>query len=127
MPALLDLDLDPITRDFIDTADGLWEEASDSRTAVFWQLEERAGESWHGDPTGSRLAELLEREEPATAEELRDEVLRALQLLVDEAVITDLVVAIGDASVGRAQIDLAYTDVASGRRVDRLLVPFGGV
>ena len=118
MPTLFDLDLDPVTRDFVDTADGLWQERDDSRTAVHWQLEERADEWWGDDRTGSLIGQLLEREEPATPEELRDECLRSLQLLVDEGIIADLAVVVGDASIGRATIDLSWTDVGSGRRVD---------
>lgn len=123
---LLDLELDPITRDLVDADDGGAVEADDSRTIVLLQLTERRGEGWLDEGTGSRIAALLERESPASADELRDAALEALQLLVDRGVISDLVVAIAEsAAPWIAVFDLSYTDVASGRRVGSLLVPFG--
>jgi hypothetical protein len=125
---LLDLELDPLTRDIIDHADGGAVEADDSRTAVLFQLTERAGEGCLGETTGSRIGALLDREEPTSAEELRDAALDALQALVAEGVISDLSISIGEANrPGLAVLELGYTDVASNRRVPLLLVPFGGV
>lgn len=123
---MLDLDLDPITRDIIDGTDGGPQEASDSRPAVIWQLEERADEGWMDSGTGSRLGAMLEASEPVTPAELRDEALRALQLLVAEGVIADLTAAVEFAPPDGAVITLSYTDVGTGLRVDELTVPFGG-
>ena len=36
---LLDLVIDPITRDFVDAPDGGWLEGTDARTQVLFQLE----------------------------------------------------------------------------------------
>lgn len=128
MTTMLDLDLDPFTRDLLDAADGGAVESADSRTAVIFQLTERIGEGWADDGTGSRIGALLDREAPTSAEELRDAALEALQVLVDRGVIADLVVMLEPAAKPtEAVIALSYTDVASGRRVPSLLVPFGGV
>lgn len=123
----LDLVIDPLTRDFVDTDDGGWLEADDSRTAVLLQLAESADAWWAEPRVGSRVPELLTRAEPATAEEFRDEVARALQVLVDEHVIAELSVAITHEETGRVQLELAYTDVGSGSRVDDLTIPLGGL
>lgn len=127
---LLDLELDPLTRDLIDQADGAVVEADDSRTAVLLQLTERRGEGWLDDGTGSRIGALLEREDPCTPDELRDAALEALQLLVDRGVIAGLTVTVGALPLAPptlAVLLLDYTDTASGRRVSGLVVPFGGV
>lgn len=126
MPAQLDLYIDPATLDFVDTDDGLWLEAADSRTAVLWQVEQRADAWWANDGTGSRVKALLEREEPCTADELVDEARRALQLLVDESVIADLDVQLAGEELDRASITISYTDIASGRRADVSVVPSTG-
>ena len=127
MSTLLDLELDPTSRDLVDADDGGAVECNDSRSAVLLQLTERRGAGWLDEGTGSRIAELLEREEPADAGELRDAALEALQLLVDRGVIADLRVVVEPAGKPtEAVLALSYTDVASGGRVPLLLVPFGG-
>lgn len=126
MAAQLDLAIDPATRDLVDTDDGLWLETADSRSAVLWQISQRADEWWVDDGTGSRVQALLERERPCTADELVDETRRALQLLVDEQVIADLAVGLADEDLDRATITISYTDIASGRRIDQVVVPYGG-
>lgn len=127
MTTLLDLELDPLSRDLVDADDGGAVEADDSRTAVLLQLTERRGEGWLDEGTGSRIGALLEREEPTDADELRDAALEALQLLVVDGVIADLTVTVEPAGKPtEAVLALSYTDIASGRRVPLLLVPFGG-
>ena len=127
MTAPLDLELDPLSLDLVDAGDGGAVEADDSRTAVLLQLTERRGAGWLDEGTGSRIAELLEREEPSTADDLRDAALEALQLLVDNGAIAELAVTVQPAGKPtEAVLALSYTDVASGRRVPLLLVPFGG-
>lgn len=124
---LFDLELDPMTLDLVDADDGGAVEADDSRSAVLLQLTERRGEGWLDEGTGSRIGALLEREEPTTPEELRDAALEALQLLVSRGVIAELAVNVEPAGKPtEAVLALSYTDVASGRRVPLLLVPFGG-
>lgn len=124
--AALDLVIDPLTRDLIDADDGGFVESADSRTAVLFQLQS-IYLAWWGDPfSGSRIREILSGEAPGGAQEVRDEALRALQVLVDEGIISDLGVDTDTDENGRAVIVLGYTDRASGRRVDLAYVPFGG-
>jgi phage gp46-like protein len=124
--AVLDLQIDPLTRDLIDTSDGSWAETADSRTSVLFQLETTYG-AWWADPTaGSRIRAILTGNDPGGAAEVRDEALRALQVLVDDGVITDLAVTLDTDENGRAALLLAYRDRASGRPVDLSYVPFGG-
>lgn len=118
----LDLMIDPVTKDFVDTDDGLWAETDDSRTAVMCQMESMLNRWWGDSHAGSLLRELLNGEVPRAAE-LRDECLRALQALVDESVITDLTVNIDNISAGVAAIIINYTDRQSGRPADIAFVP----
>ena len=126
MAAQLDLAIDPATRDLVDTDDGLWLETADPKSAVLWQVEQRADEWWVSDGTGSRVKALLEREQPCTAAELVDETKRTLQLLVDELLIADLEVRLVDEDGDRVTITISYTDIASGTRIDQSVVPYGG-
>jgi hypothetical protein len=122
----LELVFDPITRDLIDSPDGWFVEGTDSRSTVLWQLESRY-EAWWGSPfDGSRIAAILSGDDPATAQDLRDEVLRALQVLVSAGIISDLAVALDIDETGRVVVILNYRDRASGRLVDLAYVPFGG-
>ena len=118
----IDMMFDPYTRDFIDTDDGEWAETDDSRTAVMMQMES-ARDRWWGDPTAGSFLGVILAADIQTAAEVRDEALRALQALVDEAVITGLTVEIEQDEMGRAAFVLSYTDRQSGRPVDLALVP----
>jgi phage gp46-like protein len=122
----LSLVIDPITRDLIDSADGWFVESTDSRTMVLFQLESTY-QAWWGDPTsGSRIRALLRGDEPATAQDVADETLRALQPLVDDGIISDLTVGTDVDEAKRTVILLTYRDRTSGRPVDLAYVPFGG-
>jgi hypothetical protein len=122
---LLDQELDPATLDYIDTADGAWAETESSRTAVMLQLDIRYGEWWVDPEAGSRIPAMLESGDPVLPEELVDETRRALQLLVDDGIIADLDVALGeyDAEQSRVAIAIAYTDRSSGHAVDLVYIP----
>lgn len=123
---LLDLVIDPITRDFVDAPDGGWLEGTDSRTQVLFQLES-IFLAWWGDPfSGSRVRAILAGDDPATATDLRDEVLRGMQALVDDGIISELAVTLDTDASGRVVIVLNYRDRSSGRLVDLAYVPFGG-
>lgn len=123
---LLDLEIDPVTRDYIDTDDGGWAETATSRTAVVCQLSIRYN-AWPADPeAGTRLAEWLESGEPVTAEMVVDDTRRAMQHVVVDGLISDLSVEAGtfDPEAGALELELAYTDVLSGYRVELLYSPF---
>jgi phage gp46-like protein len=122
----LSLVIDPLTRDLIDTDDGWFLEGTDSRTTVLWQLESTRGAWWGDHTSGSRIRAVQQGEEPATALDLRDAVLAAMQPLVAESIIAELAVALDSDENGRVVLLLNYTDRASGRAVDLAYVPFGG-
>ncbi len=116
----IDMDLDPVTRDYINTDDGAWAETTSSRAAVMMQLEIQYNR-WHADPdAGSRIRELLEADDEVTADMIVDEARRSLQLLVEDGIVADLSVAVGaeDTEAGRLDIDISYTDVLSGHVVE---------
>lgn len=122
----LDWVIDPITRDFIDASDGGFVAGTDSRTAVLFQLE-CIYRAWWGDAfSGSRVRAIIAGDEPATPNDLRDEALRALQPLVNDGIISDLVVALDVDENGRVVVLLNYRDRSSGNPVDLAYVPFGG-
>jgi hypothetical protein len=122
----LDLVFDPKTRDLIDAPDGGFVEGTDSRTAVLWQIECIAAAWWGSPPDGSRVRAIISGDEPATAEDLRDEILRALQALVEEGIISELQVTLDTDENGHVVIAVNYRDRSSGRLVDLSYVPFGG-
>jgi hypothetical protein len=125
-PGALELVFDPVTRDLIDAPDGWFVEGTDSRSTVLWQLESHF-QAWWGSPfDGSRIAAILRGDDPATPQDLRDEALRALQVLVSSGTISDLAVALDTDEAGRVVIVLNYRDRASGRLIDLAYVPFGG-
>ncbi|MGE0547625.1 MAG: hypothetical protein AB7O24_01175 [Kofleriaceae bacterium] len=114
-----DQEIDPDTRDYIDTADGAWAETESSRSAVMLQLEIRYGEWWVDPEAGSRIPAMLESGEPVTPEQIADEARRALQMLVVDGVIADLAVSIGetDDDAGVMELQIVYTDMSSGHPV----------
>jgi hypothetical protein len=121
----LELVFDPLTRDLIDAPDGWFVESTDSRSAVLWQLESHY-EAWWGSPfDGSRIVAILRGDDPATAQDLRDEVLRAMQALVTDGLISELTVGLDTDEAGHVVVILNYRDQASGRLVDLAYVPFG--
>jgi hypothetical protein len=122
-----DILIDPVTRDFVDTDDGEWEETDDSRTAVFCELDSRGGK-WWGDPTaGSENAEIMESELP-TPEALLDSTKRSMRKLVGAGVLSDAFVNIEehDNSVGRVTLYLQWKDRASSRPADLVYSALGG-
>ena len=122
----LELVFDPLTRDLIDAPDGWFVEGTESRSTVLWQLESLY-QRWWGSPfDGSRIRDILSGDDPATPQDLRDEVLRAMQALVDDGIVSELAVALDQDEGGRVVVIINYRDRASGRLVDLAYVPFGG-
>lgn len=124
----LDAAFDPLTLDLIDTDDGGILETTDSRTAVLWQMES-VYNAWWGDPrVGSRLREILSAEgdrEPPEMIEIIDETKRCLQPLVDDGLISQLLVAEdADDQTGAPAALLTYRDPSSGHPADIAFVPF---
>jgi hypothetical protein len=123
---LLDWAFDPVTRDLIDAPDGSFLETADARSSILWQLESDYLAWWGGPFDGSRIRAILRGDTPATPDDIRDETLRAMQLLADDGRISELAVALDTDETGRTAILLNYRDTASGRLVDLEYVPFGG-
>lgn len=121
----LDLQIDPITRDLIDTDDGVWLESNDSRTGVLFQLESTYAAWWADARSGSRIKAIIRDPGLGGVNEIVDETRRALQLFVDDGVISDLVVASDRDEGGRVAVLLSYRDRASARPVDLAYVPMG--
>lgn len=120
--------IDPDTLDLIDSDDGWFVESPDSRTIVMWQLESTFN-AWWGDPSsGSRIRALLRGDDPATGEDLRNEVVRALQPLVDEQFITDLEIVLDrdELAPQRPVILINYRDQAANGLVGLAATPLGG-
>lgn len=122
---LFDQELDPTSGDYVDAVEGAWSETESSRTAVMLQLEIRYGEWWVDPEAGSRIPAMLESGDPILPDELVDETRRALQLLVDDGIITELDVALGeyDAEQSRVDIAISYVDRSSGHAVDLVFSP----
>lgn len=119
-----DIAIDPTTRDLVVVGDAFAEQ-DDSRTAVLMQLMIEFGR-WCGNPRdGSRLREMLRAPEPVTVAELLDETLRALQVLVDDGVISDVAADVSVDAAGRPVFLLNYVDAATGRPVDLSLSTLG--
>lgn len=120
-----DQEVDPDSRDYVDTSDGAWAETASSRTAVMMQLEIRYG-TWPADPeAGSRIADMLESGDPIEPIQIVDEVRRCLQLVVEDGIIADLSVEAGtfDAEAGRLDVEISYTDTSSGHTVELVYSP----
>jgi hypothetical protein len=124
--APLDMYLDPITLDYVDTDDGEWFEVPDSRTLVMIQLEQRLGASWESSGDGTEIKAKLEDGDPVTPEYIAAETRRALQVLVAAGNISDVSVGpIVDATgeytrddTGRFVLSVAWRDLASNTPVD---------
>lgn len=120
-----DQELDPTSSDYTDTDDGAWGETASSRSAVMCQLSIRYN-SWPADPdAGVRLYEMLESGDPVTPDMVEDDTKRAMQVLVDDGIVADLAVDVGafDVEAGRLEVNLSYTDVASGHTVELVFSP----
>jgi hypothetical protein len=128
----LDMYLDPITLDYVDTDDGEWLEVPDSRTIVLIQLEQRLGDSWESPGDGTAIKARLEDGEPVTPEFVQSETERAMQVLVSAGVISDLTVGpITDATGayttdddGRFVLQTSWRDLASNEPIDLVYPAF---
>lgn len=130
-----DMFIDPVTLDYVDTADGEWLETSDSRTIVMMMLDNRFGEDPLASNDGTLIKAELENDEgrPVTPEFVLSETLRALQVLVQEGIIADVDAAVTDSDGkplttedGTLLVRLHYVDLASGSPVDIDYAPFSG-
>ena len=128
---LYDQMVDPITLDFIDTANGEWLETADSRSIVLAMLELRLGKSYSAPGDGTRLAEIFETGEPVTVGLVVADVTRAMKVLERSGVLTNFSIATFEADgvtllvdqAGRFRPLLRWTDLATGSPVDLAYTP----
>ena len=123
--ASLDMLIDPISLDYVDTDDGEWLETSDSRTLVMIMIEMRLGEDFFAPEDGTRVKALFETGDPVTEEIAVAETLRAMGLLADAGIVSDVSANYDRDETGRLTISLLWRDLASGSPVDLVYVPFG--
>lgn len=130
----LDMVLDPVTRDYVDTEDGAWLESADSRTLVMIALEIEYGASPFDWTDGTRVKAQLRNADgdPLTPEFVVGETLRALRVLETEGIIADLEATMTDAKgemlvddAGRPTCALWWRDMASGSPMDLYYTPEG--
>jgi hypothetical protein len=115
------------TLDYVDTANGEWEETDDSSTAVFIQLESEE-DRWFGDPSaGTQNHAIMESELP-TLEALVDSTKRGLRKLGAAGVIDNVFVDVEseDNARGFGSLYLTWRDRASSKAVDMAYAPLGG-
>lgn len=122
-----DILIDPITRDFVETDEGDWEETDDSRTAVLCELESREDAWWGDPPAGSQNAAIMESDVP-TPEKLLDSNRRSLRKLVAAGLISDahIVIEEHDTAAGAVTFFLQWVDRSSNRPADLSYSPLGG-
>ena len=122
--AFLDMVIDPVTLDYVDTDDGEWLETADSRTLVMIQIEMRLGEDFFAPEDGTRIKALLETGDPVTDQLAVLETRRALQVLVDAGIISEVQVT-SKFEGELLTIICNWRDLASGSPVDLVYQPFG--
>ena len=124
-PTPTDMLIDPVTLDYVRTADGAWAETADSRTLMMIALELELGASPFDPQDGTTIAARRRDGDPVTPDEVEAEALRVGERLQREGVIADFSATVRDAagdllrdSSGRMVVVLSWRDLASGSPVD---------
>lgn len=122
---LTDRLIDPVTHDYVRTANGEWVETPDSRSLVMIALELELGASPFDPSDGTTIASLRRDGDPVTPDDVEAEAKRVGDALVRSGVIADFQATTRDAagsvlrdSAGRMVVALAWRDLASGSPVD---------
>jgi hypothetical protein len=122
--------IDPVTLDYVRTANGEWAETADQRTKVLIALSVRLNRSPYDPADGTTIADTIERGDPITPEYLQAETLRAMQPLVDNAEIADLLIKVRDSgnralrnANGAAVVKTQWRDLSSGSPVELTFTP----
>lgn len=122
--------IDPVTRDYVRTANGEWSEVADSRSTMLLMLEIRLGASPYDPGDGTNIADLRESGDPLTPEDVLAETQRAGGILQDAGIISDLVVSVRDSAGnlqydqrGRLLVSTSWNDLASGSALDEIFTP----
>jgi hypothetical protein len=117
--------IDPVTRDYVRTANGEWAETADSRTIMLIALSIRLGRSPFDPSHGTAIGDQIQAGILASPEFLQAETVRVGLELAREGVISDLVVSVRDEQnrplvddSGRARVRTQWRDLASGSPID---------
>lgn len=122
--------IDPVTRDYVRTANGQWAETADSRTKVFIALSIELGASPFDPEQGTQIPERLRSGIGMTPDFLQAETVRVFEDLRRESVLTDQTIAVRDSDgkpltdvTGRLSCRTQWADLASGRPVESTFTP----
>lgn len=120
-----DVQIDPVTRDYVDDGAGGFETTDTIATMCFHQLNVHENE-WLADPGLGNVAHLIPPKDNATNQlRRRDAYKRALQVFVDEGLGADLVVAVDrDSRTGRSVTRTSMRDVQRGEIDLQGMLPF---
>lgn len=120
---LLDLALDPGTRDLVDMPNGDPLEVADSRNAVMFQIACRYNAWWRDSKVGSRVTAILASPTPAEILDVVDALKEGLQVLVDDGEISDLSV-ISDVDQNQLPVvAIYYRNTSTGTPIDLVYNP----
>lgn len=125
-----DMLLDPVTNDYVRTANGEWAETEDSRTIFLIAVNTRLGQSAFDPDHGTSIYEIMRAGALVTPEILQSETVRVGQALARDGVLSDLVVAVRDVrgkaihdEAGRTVVKVSWRDLASGSPIDETFSP----
>lgn len=120
-----DRQLDPITRDFVRTANGEWAEVADARTLVMVALELELGASPFTPEDGTVIAATRRTGDPITPEFVEAEAQRVGDALTRAGVLADFGVTVRDAAgavlrdgSGQFVVQLTWRDLSTGVATD---------
>ena len=116
----LDRVIDPITKDYVETATGNFEYTSTAQTAIYHQLNTWLGE-WIGDPdAGLDRSAIPRKNNQASLDRYRDAILQALRLLEVAGRVTNSQVSVtrNPSNINRADVDAVTTDIQNGNQID---------
>lgn len=127
---MLDMLLDPVTFDYVRTANGEWAQTNDSRTIMLIAMVTHLGKSPYDPDHGTAIAELMRDGELVTPEVLQSETMRAGQALANESILSDLVVTVRDQDGnvlrderGTVVVHASWQDLVSGTPISATFVP----
>lgn len=117
--------LDPVTHDYVRTANGEWVETQDSRTIFLIAMQVWLGEGIFDPDHGSSVASRMVAGSLTSPEFLQAETVRVGTALANEGILSDLVVTVRDADRnpffdedGRLIVKATWRDLGSGAFVN---------
>lgn len=126
----LDRLIDPVTRDYVRTANGEWVETQDSRTIMLISLSVELGASPFDPEHGTSVAAAVRSGSLTSPEFLQAETVRVGADVAAEGVLSDLVVTVRDRDgnelrdqSGRLIVKTQWRDLGSGSPIDATFTP----